>query len=145
MLRHAGTNATLLVDIDNLKMINDLHGHVTGDAVIARTAETIRESIRDGDECARVGGDEFMIFAPDCDTDGAEEIAQRILARLSKQAMPLAGARFSVSIGIAVHDGASSDFARMYRDADAALYQVGEGKSRIGVFEPSMTTSVPPF
>ena len=52
--------------------------------------------------------------------------------------MPLAGARFSVSIGIVVHDGAQADFARMYRDADAALYQGREdGKSRVGVFKPS--------
>ena len=146
LTRHAGTNATLLVDIDNLKLINDLRGHATGDAVVAQTAEAVRESIREGDECARFGGDEFVIFAPDCDTDAAAEIAQRILARLSRPSMPLAGARFSVSIGIALHEGASTDFARMYRDADAALYQAREeGKSRIGVFEPSMTTSVSPF
>ena len=58
--------------------------------------------------------------------------------RLSAQSMPLAGGRFSVSIGIAVHDGVHSDFNRMYRDADGALYQGREdGKSRIGVFKPS--------
>jgi diguanylate cyclase (GGDEF)-like protein len=143
--RHPSRNATLLVDIDNLKMINDMHGHVTGDAVIARTAETIRESIRDGDECARVGGDEFIIFAPDCDTDGGEAIAKLILARLSKQAMPLAGARFSVSIGIAVHEGATADFSQIYRDADTALYQArADGKSRIGVFAPITTAPFQP-
>jgi len=124
----------LLVDINNLKMINDMRGHVTGDAAIARTAQAIRESIREGDECARMGGDEFVVFSPDCDADGAREIAQGILAKLSRQGIPLAGARFSVSIGIAVHDGASSDFARMYRDADAALNHAREdGKSRIGL------------
>jgi diguanylate cyclase (GGDEF)-like protein len=138
LARHPGTNATLLVDIDTLKMINDIHGHATGDAVIALTAEAVRASIREGDECARFGGDEFLIFAPDCDTDAAAQIAKRILARLSGQSMLLAGARFSVSIGIAVHDGAHADFDRMYRDADAALYQAREdGKGRIGVFEPS--------
>ena len=80
----------------------------------------------------------FLIFAPDCDVDEATRIANRIMGRLSAQSMPLAGARFSVSIGIVVHDGAHADFARMYRDADAALYKVREdGKSRIGVFEPS--------
>ena len=131
---HPANNAMLLVDIDNLKMINDMRGHVTGDAAIARTAQAIRESIREGDECARIGGDEFVIFSPDCDADGAREIAQGILARLSRQGIPLAGARFGVSIGIAVHDGASSDFARMYRDADAALNHAREdGKSRIGL------------
>jgi len=146
LARHEASNATLLVDIDNLKMINDMRGHTTGDAVIALTAEAVRESIREGDECARFGGDEFLIFAPDCDANEAAKIAKRILARLSGQSMPLAGARFSVSIGIAIHDGAHADFARMYRDADAALYQAREeGKSRIGVFEPSMPPSVSPI
>ena len=57
--RHRGSNATLLIGVDNLKMVNDLRGHVAGDAVIARTAETLRQSIREGDACARLGGDEF--------------------------------------------------------------------------------------
>ena len=138
LARHQASNAMLVVDVDNLKMINDLRGHATGDAVIALTAEAVRESIRAGDQCARFGGDEFLIFAPSCDVDEATKIANRIMGRLSGQSMPLAGARFSVSIGIAVHDGAHADFDRMYRDADAALYQGREdGKSRIGVFKPS--------
>jgi diguanylate cyclase (GGDEF)-like protein len=138
LARHQASNAMLLVDVDNLKMINDLRGHATGDAVIALTAETVRESIRAGDECARFGGDEFLIFAPDCDVDEATKIANRIIGRLSGQSMPLAGATFNVSIGIVIHDGAHADFAQMYRDADAALYQGREdGKSRIGVFKPS--------
>ena len=79
-----------------------------------------------------------MIFAPGCDVDEATKIANRIMGRLSGQSMPLAGARFSVSIGIVVQDGAHADFDGMYRDADAALYQGREdGKSRIGVFKPS--------
>ena len=138
LARHKASNAMLLVDVDNLKMINDMRGHATGDAVIALTADGVRESIREGDECARFGGDEFLIFAPNCNTDEAVEIAERILARLSGQSIPLAGARFSVSTGIAVHDGAHADFSQMYHDADAALYRAREhGKSRIGVFEPS--------
>ncbi|MGA7545684.1 MAG: diguanylate cyclase [Methyloceanibacter sp.] len=136
--------ATLLVDIDNLKMINDMHGHVAGDAVIARTAEAIRESVREGDECARIGGDEFMVFAPDCDADSAEEIAQRILSTLSRQGMPLVGVKFGVSIGIALHEGGSIDFAQMYRNADAALYQAREdGKSRVGLWARSTVASQP--
>ena len=138
LARHQASNAMLLVDIDNLKLINDLRGHATGDAVIALTAEAVRESIRAGDQCARFGGDELLIFAPGCDEDEATIMAHRIMGRLCGQSMPLAGARFSVSIGIAVHDGVHADFDRMYRDADAALYQGREdGKSRIGVFKPS--------
>jgi diguanylate cyclase (GGDEF)-like protein len=142
LARDTRTNATLLLDIDNLKLINDLRGHVTGDAVIARTAFAIRESIRAGDECARLGGDEFIIFAPNCDMTGAEEIARRIQAKLSKPELPLAEVRFSASIGIAVHANGDCDFAQMYRDADEALHQArAEGKSRIGFFAPSMSAA----
>ncbi len=142
LARHPCTNATLLVDVDNLKMINDTRGHVTGDAVIARTAETIREAIRPGDECARLGGDEFLVFAPECDLDGAREIARTILAKLAKHEMPLAGVKIGVSIGVAVHEGTDSDFARMYREADDALCQArAEGKSRIGLYTPSTTAA----
>jgi GGDEF domain-containing protein len=60
------------------------------------------------------------------------------VAKLSKQEMLLAGVRFSVSIGIAVDRGTEADFARMYREADEALYQARkEGKSSIGLFTPS--------
>jgi diguanylate cyclase (GGDEF)-like protein len=142
--RHPGGSALLLVDIDNLKMINDMRGHSTGDAVVARTSEAIREGMREGDECARLG-DEFLIFAPNCDTEGATEIARRILGRLSGKGMRLVGAPFSVSIGIALHTGAGADFAAMHRDADSALHQArAEGRSRIGVFEPSTATAFQP-
>ena len=138
LAQHYGSNATLLVDIDNLKMINGLHGNVAGDAVIARTAEVVCQSIREGDECARLGGDEFIVFAPDCDLAGAKEIAEQILRKLAKHEMPLAGVRFGVSIGIVVHEGTDPDFARIYRDADEALYRArSEGTSRIGLFIPS--------
>lgn len=144
LTRHPARNAILLVDVDNLKMVNYTRGHVTGDAVIARTAEAIRESIRQGDECARVGGDEFIIFAPDCDADAAAEIARRILDRLSKPAMPLA-VTVGVSIGIALHDGSDTDFDRMYRAAGEALYQARvEDKSRVGLLTQTPPTPFQP-
>ncbi len=134
---HAESYAALLVDIDGLKLINDMRGHVTGDAVIACMAAAIREAVREGDVAARLGGDEFFIFAPDCDEQAATKIAERILAVLRKPSMPLAGINISASIGIAVHEGSDVDFDRMYRDADAALHEArSTGKSRIGRFVP---------
>jgi diguanylate cyclase (GGDEF)-like protein len=132
--RRTASYATLLVDIDNLKAINDTHGHAAGDAVIGSLAQEIRLSIREGDDCARLGGDEFMIFAPDCDADGAVEMARRLQTRVSESLQV-----FSVSIGIAVQDHAGAGFDRLYHDADAALYHAkSAGKSRFIVFEPSM-------
>ena len=136
--RHVGKSALLLVDIDNLNLINELRGHSTGDAVILRVSDAVRGSLRrEDDQCARFGGDEFIIFAPDCDAVGATEIARSILSRLSGEKMPLAGARFSVSIGIATHEGSGAEFSQMYRDADDALNGARKQGTRIG---QSLTT-----
>jgi diguanylate cyclase (GGDEF)-like protein len=113
-----------------------MRGHTTGDAVIARISEAIRASLKAGDACARLG-DEFLIFAPNRDAAAAKDIAREILGRLLGEGMPLAGAPFTVSIGIAVSDGDETDFAQMHRNADSALYQArAEGRNRISVFEP---------
>jgi diguanylate cyclase (GGDEF)-like protein len=133
--RRTASYATLLVDIDDLKAINDTHGHAAGDAAISSLAKEIHQVIRDGDDCARLGGDEFMIFAPDCDRNGAIELARRLQARTAS-CVP----NYSVSVGIAVQDHAGAGFDQMYHDADAALYHAkSAGKSRFSVFEPSMS------
>lgn len=137
--------ATLLVDIDDLKALNDTSGHAHGDAVIGALASIIRESIREGDDCARLGGDEFMIFAPNCDADGAAEIARRILSAAAEPRPSLSGASFSVSIGIAVRDHADADFDRMYREADAALYHAKSGgKHRFSYYEATLRAETIP-
>jgi diguanylate cyclase (GGDEF)-like protein len=134
--RHAGPSAMLIVDIDNLKLINDMRGHTTGDAVLARTSEAIRASLKTGDQCARLG-DEFLIFAPGRDAAGAKDIAREILGRLLAEGMPLAGASFTVSMGIAVSDDNETDFVQMHRNADSALHRArAEGRNRISVFVP---------
>ncbi len=140
--RRTASYATLLVDIDNLKSLNDTAGHAHGDAVIGALAAIVRESIREGDDCARLGGDEFMIFAPNCDADGAAEIARRILTATAAPRSELSdGASFSVSIGIAVRDQADADFDRMYREADAALYHAkSAGKHRFSYYEATIKT-----
>ena len=141
--RRTASYATLLVDVDNLKMLNDTSGHAHGDAVIGTLATIVRESIRDGDDCARLGGDEFMIFAPDCDADGAAEVARRILAATAAPREELSGASFSVSIGIAVRMHADADFDRMYREADAALYHAKSGgKHRFSYYEATIKAQI---
>lgn len=134
LARRTSSYAVLLVDIDNLKTINDTQGHAAGDAVIAAVADAIRASIREGDDCARLGGDEFMVFAPECDAGCASDVAQRILSRVvNNEGLHI---NFTVSIGIAVQAHATADFDRMYRDADSALYRAkSQGKHRFSVHE----------
>lgn len=129
--RYVGKSAMLLVDVNNLTTINDSRGHVAGDAVLARTSEAIRESLREGDLCGRFG-DEFMVYARDCDAESAVNRAEAIAVQAGK-GMPLAGASFSISVGIAACEGDGADFARMYREAEEAMRQARAEGRRIGV------------
>lgn len=117
----ASTYATILVDVDNLKDINDNHGHVHGDELLISVAEAIRQSVRASDICARFGGDEFLIFAAGCDLDAATEIARRILSKVQS----------GVSIGIDIAPLSDAKFEAMYKRADQALYRAkGAGRNR---------------
>jgi diguanylate cyclase (GGDEF)-like protein len=135
----------LLVDIDELKTINDTHGHAAGDAVIAHVAEVIRLSIGADHDCARLGGDEFMIFAPGCDLSGAGEIARSILSKIAPCERAPTCAPLSVSIGITVQEESGADFDRMYREADIALYHAkSQGKNRWELYQDFMVQSAEP-
>lgn len=132
----AHVHAALLIDIDNFKSINDTHGHAVGDEVLRRLAQALQGCLRPGDVTARLGGDEFLIFARDCDRNGAELVAMRLLAAVRAATTPVP---FSVSVGISVaanplHGG----FDLLYRQADKALYRAkDEGRNRFEVFAPA--------
>ena len=146
LMRQAANCAMLLVGIDQLKTIVAMRGHATADAVVANTADAIRKNTGDADICARLGEGEFMIFSTDCAVARARDIAERICARLSRGEPELAEVKASVSIGIAVHDGTDTDFSRMYRDADAALYQAsieGDGYSVVFTTSPASKSTAP--
>lgn len=139
----ATSYAVILIDVDNLKNVNDNHGHTAGDEFLRTVADTMRASVRETDICARLGGDEFMIFASSCDMDAATEIARRILGKLySSESSPRPG-RSGVSIGICVHGQPNADFETMYRQADEALYRAkSSGKNRYVIYESFTHTAL---
>jgi diguanylate cyclase (GGDEF)-like protein len=131
----ASSYGAIIIDVDDLKSINDGHGHAAGDDFLRKVAEAMRASVRETDICARLGGDEFLIFAAGCDLDAATEIARRILSRVFAQESPERPG-FGVSIGICISKGADVDFETMYRSADCALYSAkASGKNRYVIFE----------
>jgi diguanylate cyclase (GGDEF)-like protein len=133
----AASYAAVLIDVDDLKGINDTLGHAAGDDFLVRVATAMRGSVRDSDICARLGGDEFLIFAAGCDLDAATEIARRLLSKAyAGEHGPLR--RSGVSIGICVAGPAQADFEFMYRSADQALYSAkSSGKNRYVIFAPA--------
>jgi diguanylate cyclase (GGDEF)-like protein len=131
----ASSYAAIIIDVDDLKSINDGHGHAAGDDFLRKVADAMRSSVRDADICARLGGDEFLIFATGCDLDAATEIARRILSRVYSHG-DSARRAFGVSIGICVSAGSQVDFEEMYRSADRALYSAkAGGKNRYVIFD----------
>lgn len=126
----ASSYAAILIDVDDLKSINDNHGHAAGDDFLRGVANAMLASVRETDICARLGGDEFLIFATGCDLDAATEIARRILGKVYT-GESVSGPRSGVSIGICVYSKSDIDFEMMYRRADEALYRAkSSGKNR---------------
>jgi diguanylate cyclase (GGDEF)-like protein len=113
--------AILSLDIDDLKKVNDLHGHTAGDALLRGVGQASASVMRKGDLFARVGGDEFAAFLGDCAAEGARLAAHRILETLARTT--IAGAVPHVSIGIACGDQ-GSDLSQVLDQSDAAMYTV---------------------
>lgn len=118
----------LLLDIDNFKKVNDLHGHLFGDRVIKETAETIAAGVRADDIFGRLGGDEFLVIMPGADRATATAVAQRICASFA-----LSGHMAMVSIGVSSLEAKESVSAtELLHRADLNLYQAKrEGKNRV--------------
>lgn len=134
----ASSYAVILVDVDDLKGINDNHGHAAGDAFLVQVGEALRQSVRHADICARMGGDEFLVFASGCDLDAATQTARRILNKVAANVVPTR-ADFGVSIGICVTAHPGADFGSMYTNADAALYKAkATGKNRYVIYEAAV-------
>jgi diguanylate cyclase (GGDEF)-like protein len=126
----------LVLDVDHFKQVNDGHGHLTGDLVLARIAATFRHVLRHFDLLGRTGGEEFLVVLPDTGPDRAEAIAERLRAAI--EAMDCsdiaAGLATTVSIGVACLGPADAGLQALVARADAALYRAkGDGRNRIVV------------
>ena len=116
--------AVLLLDLDELKMINDRFGHLAGNRALKRLAEVMKEQCRATDLAARYGGDEFAVLLVDGDPGMARQIASRIQHALSSlREEP----RLSVSIGISIFPDDGRSVHDLLEAADRELYQRKRG------------------
>lgn len=113
----------VLIDLDDLKQVNDELGHAGGDALLAATGRLLGSDARRGDRAFRIGGDEFVLLLPGTDGNSAALSARRILgAALEGATTGEHGRPFSFSAGVSTFPEPSTNGARLFRHADAALY-----------------------
>jgi diguanylate cyclase (GGDEF)-like protein len=128
----------LLIDVDELKRINDRHGHAAGDAALRRVAGALARTLRSTDLGARWGGDEFVFLAPNSPGPAAFRMAER-LRREIEEPSGEGGAWATVSSGVATLDAPSpfGDESALLAAADSALYQAKRlGRNRTEVWAP---------
>jgi diguanylate cyclase (GGDEF)-like protein len=126
--------AVILLDIDNFKMVNDVHGHRAGDMVLKNVARLCAEGLRPADHLARWGGEEFVALLPRAGTLEAIGIAQRLCAAINGASMTVSGCpvRVSASIGIASTELGVDQLERLLVMADRAMYEVKRsGKNNV--------------
>ena len=124
--REAGSLAIVSIDLDNLKRVNDRHGHAAGDAVLVEVARRIVETVRVGDTAARVGGDEFVVVAEDLvDPGGAAALAARLSWELARpMAFGDAILEIGASVGTAAARGGEHRPEDLLAEADGSMYRV---------------------
>lgn len=121
----ARVHGVLLVDIDNFKSANTLHGHHGGDCALRRVAEQLRAATPGDGMVARVGGDEFAVLAAADDPSEFDELAERLRTAvlLANELIALAGVDIDASIGTAVHPRDGGSFDELLTVADRAMYE----------------------
>ncbi|HLF41510.1 MAG TPA: EAL domain-containing protein [Acidimicrobiia bacterium] len=138
--REGGTVAVLFIDLDRFKLVNDTHGHGTGDQLLVEVADRLRRLLRATDTVARLGGDEFVVVTgPVQDAGDVSLLAERILSRLaepcrigSTELLPTS------SVGIATADG-NTDTDCLLRNANIALHHAKDaGRDQWALYDDEL-------
>ena len=139
--RHGESLAVLFLDLDNFKEINDSLGHVAGDELLARVADSLKTVLRASDTPARFGGDEFAILVEEtADREDTLRVVDRVES-VFKSRFKIAGREVTISASIGVAVTASRDISaeELVGRADVAMYRAKlKGKDTSEIFEPGM-------
>jgi diguanylate cyclase (GGDEF)-like protein len=120
----------LLLDVDDFKAVNDLHGHPAGDAVLCDFADVLRGAVRGADVVCRTGGEEFALILPGAAEPQAVGAAHRLVAAVRAAGLGPTGA-LTASVGLAVAPDEDDTVATLFRAADDRLLAAkAQGKNR---------------
>ncbi|HEY4239669.1 MAG TPA: GGDEF domain-containing protein [Kofleriaceae bacterium] len=133
--RHGGHLSLLMIDVDHFKLVNDIHGHLAGDAVLANLAQVLLRAVRNEDVVARFGGEELAIILRATGIDQAMQLGERLRRIIEVAATPYQTKelRATVSVGVASYpETAAENPDQLVEAADAALYRAKHaGRNRV--------------
>jgi diguanylate cyclase (GGDEF)-like protein len=132
-LRHRHEVSCIMLDIDHFKLINDRHGHQSGDDVIKSVAVACKEQLRAGDLFGRLGGEEFAIILPHVGCEGALATAEKLRQAVASAVIngPAGPLSVTASFGITATSIIAKDVDTLLSQADAAMYRAKEkGRNR---------------
>ena len=127
--------AVLMLDLDDFKRINDVHGHAAGDEVLQRFSDVLSQAVRGSDLVCRAGGEEFAVILPGADSQSARVIAARLADAIASERFDAAGT-LTASMGIAHFPAHASTARALSVSAEAAMMTAkAHGKNQIVVFD----------
>lgn len=133
-VRYSRPFSVLMIDSDNLKTVNDKHGHEAGNDLLRFIATGIKSQLRTTDVPARYGGDEFVVLLPDTGANAARDVAERIRESIARKPLELRdkSVLITVSIGLAGYPGDGRRIDTIMERADQAMYRAkDEGRNRV--------------
>lgn len=133
--RNSNPLCLMMLDIDDFKLINDMHGHQQGDHVLKNIASIIKSHVRDADIVTRYGGEEFAVIMPSCCISDAEKVAERVRQNVSKNPL-IKDQIITVSIGLVEASSISSNIKNLIHHCDISLYVAKEkGKNQVASYD----------
>lgn len=130
--------ALIVFDLDHFKQINDQYGHAAGDWALRQTVDTCRNFMRNNDVFGRIGGEEFAILLPGCQSDKAHLLADICRDAISNIDTAVSGYEFqlSASFGVTSAQISGYHFTKLIEDADTAMYQAKQqGRNKVQFFQ----------
>ena len=125
----------ILMDIDDFKQVNDTLGHAAGDAVLIQFGSRLKQSTRNADVCARIGGEEFGIIVKTSGTSGTVHLAEKLRKEISGTPFIFNNKDISLSASFGVAEG-NADLDTLLNRADTAMYKAKEeGRNRVVVYD----------
>ena len=141
----------LMIDLDSFKLVNDIHGHAMGDRILVKFSELLRNISSENDLIGRIGGDEFIAFCQNVDSESAiKEKTQYLNEKIVDAAKKYMGENFNIPLGVSVGavfvPNEGTEFGELFKKADNALYKIKQnGKHGYSIFSEEKTPALENF